>query len=138
MNYFTFIGEGRSPRLSLRVLIEDLVHGDQCSNDICHWFEAREEVLIVSQPIPHREAFNILGLHICGRLGHHQHNDRSSTDAALDCRPDQHPCIEEALLPMPRWSMHEVRQDVGSAAEGLHLREQPYSKQMPNIRHHID
>jgi hypothetical protein len=49
-----------------------------------------------------------LELHVGGRLGHHQCNDRSSMDAALDSYPDQCPHTEEVLLPGPCWSMHEV------------------------------
>jgi hypothetical protein len=59
-------------------------------------------------------------------------------DVMLDYRPDQCPPIEEALLLAPRRSMHEVRQDVGGAAEGLHLRKQLCSKQILNIRYYID
>jgi hypothetical protein len=67
---FYIFGEGRSPRLSLWVLIEDLVRRDQGSDDVCRWFEALEKVLVVSQPLPYREAFNVLGLHVGGSLGH--------------------------------------------------------------------
>jgi hypothetical protein len=40
IDHFTFMG--------LWVLIENLVHKDQDSNDVRHWFKALEEVLVVS------------------------------------------------------------------------------------------
>jgi hypothetical protein len=110
------------------VLVGDLVHGDQGSDNVCHSFKTLEEVLVVSQPLPHGEAFDVLELHIGGRLGQRQHNGRSSMDAALDCCSD--PCLrtKEALLPAPRWSTHVVGQDIGGTTEGLHLHEQLCSK----------
>jgi hypothetical protein len=96
------------------------------------------EVLVVSQPLPHWETFNVLELHVGGRLGHHQCNGHASMNAALDCHPDLCSCTKEALLPAPRWSTHEVSQDISGAAEGLHLHEQLCLKQMPNIRHQIE
>jgi hypothetical protein len=51
------------------VLVGDLVHGDQGSDNVCHSFKTLEEVLVVSQPLPHGEAFDVLELHIGGRLG---------------------------------------------------------------------
>jgi hypothetical protein len=41
-------------------------------------------------------------------------------DTTLDFHPDQCPRTEEA----PRWSTHEVDQDVEGAMEGLHIRKQ--------------
>jgi hypothetical protein len=78
-----------------------LVHGDKGSDDVRRWLEALEEVLIVSQPLPHGEAFNVLKLHVSGRLGHSQRNDCSSTDAALDHHPNECLCTKEALLSVP-------------------------------------
>jgi hypothetical protein len=72
-----------------------LVRRDQSNDDVRRWFEALEEVLVVSQPLPHWEAFDVLELHVYSRLGHRQRNGHPSTDAALDCRPDQRSRVEE-------------------------------------------
>jgi hypothetical protein len=101
-----------------------LVRGDKGSNNVHCQLKALKKVLIVSQTLPHGEAFDVLELHIDGRLGHHQHNGRSPTDAALDRRPDECPRAEKALLSVPYWSMNEVCKDVGGTTEGLHLCEQ--------------
>jgi hypothetical protein len=89
---------------------------------------------MVSQPLPHGEAFNVLELHISGRLGHHQHNGRSPTDTALNRRPDACSRTKKALLSMPRWSTNEVGKDVGGTTEGPHLCEQLCSQTKPRIR----
>jgi hypothetical protein len=64
-----FIDEGE-PRLCLRVLVENLVRRDQGSDDVCRWFEALEEVLIVFDPFSQQEALDVLELHVHSRLSH--------------------------------------------------------------------
>jgi hypothetical protein len=102
----------------------DLVLRDQSSDDIRRWFKALKQVLVVSQPLSHQEALNVLELHICGRLGHYQCNGLPLMNTALDRCPDQRSRTEKALLPVPHQSTNKVRQDIGGVTEGLYLHEQ--------------
>jgi hypothetical protein len=54
------------------------------------------------------EAFNVLKLHVSGRLGHSQRNGCSSTNAALDHGPDECLRTKEALLSASHWSTNKV------------------------------